>query len=149
MATGKVKMAGFSESNTNTQLNLGKEASTILAITFQSKDFIPRFALGHSPKVRQLPSIKEIIGILNRDAWAIASGFLLAVAFPAASARKMSWPPILFLIMRQPKMKLQWFSTDKTAWIGQEEKCNGLTRESMADADAGRVIDIQASQHEP
>lgn len=33
-----------------------------------------------------------------------------------------------------------------SAWIGQEEERNRLTREALADVDAGRVIDHQAVQ---
>ena len=33
-----------------------------------------------------------------------------------------------------------------TAWIDQEEERNRLTREALADVDAGRVIDHQAVQ---
>lgn len=33
-----------------------------------------------------------------------------------------------------------------TAWIDQEEERNCLTREALADVDAGRVIDHQAVQ---
>lgn len=33
-----------------------------------------------------------------------------------------------------------------SAWIDQEEECSRLTREAMADVDAGRVIDHQSVQ---
>lgn len=33
-----------------------------------------------------------------------------------------------------------------SAWIAQEEERDGLTREALADVDAGRVIDHQAVQ---
>jgi predicted transcriptional regulator len=33
-----------------------------------------------------------------------------------------------------------------SAWIDQEEECNRLTREALADVDAGQVIDHQAVQ---
>lgn len=33
-----------------------------------------------------------------------------------------------------------------TAWVAQEEERNRLTREALADVDAGRVIDHQAVQ---
>ena len=33
-----------------------------------------------------------------------------------------------------------------SAWLGQEEERNRLTREAMADVDTGRVIDHQAVQ---
>ncbi|HSB73718.1 MAG TPA: ribbon-helix-helix domain-containing protein [Candidatus Methylomirabilis sp.] len=69
------------------------------------------------------------------------SATVLTAHVPAALARKVDQ-----LAARLERSRGWIIKQAVTAWITQEEERSRITREALADVDAGRVIDHQAVQ---